>query len=129
MTLQHIIITCKAEAEELKSMITQTAVLFIRLKQVNREAQLSAETLKQNAQQSRNQVDKLNLQLQNLAYEKAHIKKQITHCKDFVYCNITKGLLMLLGRDRSPSHWFHWTSSKQKHHRSFEILQTSISYT
>ena len=75
----------KAETGELKQMITKAAMQLVKLKQVNREAQFAAETLKNSGQHSKLQVDKLNPQLQNLFYEKSHIKKEITHCKAFVY--------------------------------------------
>jgi predicted nucleic acid-binding Zn-ribbon protein len=63
--------------------LQQVTLEIISLKQDNRDFQNNAEQLKTTVTQEKIKLDQLNLQLQNLLYEKNHLKKEILECRDF----------------------------------------------
>jgi THO complex subunit 5 len=63
--------------------LQQVTLEIISLKQDNRDFQTNAEQLKTTVTQEKIKLDQLNLQLQNLLYEKNHLKKEIVECRDF----------------------------------------------
>src|SRR5689334_12652969 len=69
--------------DNLRKLITKSSLLFLELKQANRETFTEVENKKVDHQKEKVKLDQLNLQLQNLLYEKAHLKREIQACKDF----------------------------------------------
>ncbi|ONK60850.1 uncharacterized protein A4U43_C08F23370 [Asparagus officinalis] len=68
---------------DLKELITNTSLLFIALRQVNRAILLEEDRVKAETESAKAPVDFTTLQLHNLTYEKNHYMKAIKACKDF----------------------------------------------
>ncbi|KAL7276846.1 hypothetical protein RUND412_000134 [Rhizina undulata] len=57
--------------------------LMAQLKVLHRRAILSARDAKETTSEARREVDRLQLQLQNLYYEQRHLRGEIAACRDF----------------------------------------------
>jgi THO complex subunit 5 len=53
------------------------------LKSLHRKAIMSVRETKQLTSDARSEVDRLNLQLQNLVYEQRHLRGEISACEDY----------------------------------------------
>ena len=73
----------KSDKETALKKSNQIAIDFISLKRYNRDSQLENENLKSQTSQQKQKLDQLDLQLQNLLYEKNHLKKEILLCKEY----------------------------------------------
>jgi hypothetical protein len=73
------------QAENLRKLLAKCTLMFSELKQLNRETYGDIESKKSEHQKEKVKVDSLNLQLQNLIYEKNYLKREIQSCKDFRY--------------------------------------------
>lgn len=62
---------------KLKSLLIEFQYLLIDLKEFNREIYVETERKKFRTQQEKDKMNQLNLQLQNLIYERNHLKKEI----------------------------------------------------
>ncbi|KAJ7381642.1 THO complex subunit 5, partial [Desmophyllum pertusum] len=58
-------------------------LLFTILKKLNRLSHMRCKKARERTQESKQKVDSLHLQLQNLLYEVMHLKKEITKCLEF----------------------------------------------
>jgi THO complex subunit 5 len=56
-----------------------------RLRSLHRRAILTVRETKQDTTDARSEVDRLNLQLQNLVYEQRHLRGEITACEEYEY--------------------------------------------
>eukprot|EP00741_Cyanophora_paradoxa_P017619 tig00021012_g17019.t1 len=72
-----------AVSEDVKKLMLSISMMFVDLKQQNRDAQLAAEAAKLHNAERRKELDACNLQLQNLLYEKNHFMKEIQRCRDY----------------------------------------------
>jgi THO complex subunit 5 len=61
------------------------------LRSLHRRAVLSVRDTKQDTSEARSEVDRLNLQLQNLVYEQRHLRGEITACEEYEY--VTQSVL------------------------------------
>lgn len=71
------------EKADLKTLLSQTAVQIVKLRQAAKQQVEDVEQHKSDTAQSRAEVDVSNLQLQNLLYEKNYYTKEIATCKNF----------------------------------------------
>jgi hypothetical protein len=79
-------------------LLEQAAIQFINLRDAQRQASFLLERKAEAVRQRRLQIEKGNLLLQNLIYEKACMEREISACKDFhlmeistMACDETKG--------------------------------------
>ncbi len=72
----------EAQAEIAKQQKLLTSNLA-QLRGLHRTAQFSARGTKSQTAEARQEVDRLNLQLQNLYYEERHLDDEITACESF----------------------------------------------
>nr|CAD1826232.1 unnamed protein product [Ananas comosus var. bracteatus] len=68
---------------ELRELITQMSLLFVTLRQVNRDILLEEDGVRAETESAKAPVDFATLQLHNLMYEKNHYLKAIKACNDF----------------------------------------------
>ncbi|XP_057853680.1 THO complex subunit 5A isoform X3 [Cryptomeria japonica] len=68
---------------DLRDLITQLSVLFLKLRQANRIILQEEDRVKSETENAKIPVDFTTLQLHNLMYEKNHYQKAIKACKDF----------------------------------------------
>lgn len=73
----------KENAETIRKTLTKTSILFSELKQSNRETYFEIDSRKNDSLTDREKLDKLNLQLQELLYERSHLNSEIQACKTF----------------------------------------------
>jgi len=73
-----------AEAEdEINERRIQGSLLFVTLKKLNRLEKLRVKRCREGTKAAKQNVDKFNLQLQNLLYEVLHLKKEVTKCINY----------------------------------------------
>ncbi|PKA65642.1 hypothetical protein AXF42_Ash013056 [Apostasia shenzhenica] len=68
---------------ELRELVTQMSLLFINLRQINRNILIEEDRIKAETESAKAPVDFTTLQLHNLMYEKNHYLKAIKACRDF----------------------------------------------
>ncbi|ORX43404.1 hypothetical protein BCR36DRAFT_586685 [Piromyces finnis] len=61
-------------------ILTTSSLLTMDLKQINRTLYIDNKNIKQTTQDEKAKMDKLNLELKNLDYERLHLKKEIEEC-------------------------------------------------
>lgn len=66
-----------------KDLIKECTMLFLELKHFNREIVTDVEKQRTEINKERSKLDPKNLQLQNLLYQKEHLRQQIASCRDF----------------------------------------------
>ncbi|ORX78757.1 hypothetical protein BCR32DRAFT_234838 [Anaeromyces robustus] len=71
-------------------ILTTSSLLTMDLKQINRTLYIDNKNIKQVTQDEKAKMDKLNLELKNLDYERLHLKKEIEKCSQLktTYQNI-----------------------------------------
>ncbi|XP_071445932.1 THO complex subunit 5 homolog A isoform X2 [Hetaerina americana] len=74
--------TEQAQAE-IAEKRTATSLLFVFLKKLNRLEKFRTKKSRDILNKEKQQVDSYHLQLQNLLYEKLHLKKEVTKCLEF----------------------------------------------
>ena len=72
----HVLAERSRRHKQLNALLTQ-------LKCLHRVAIMSSREAKDATSESRREVDRLHLQLQNLYYEQRHLRGEITACRDF----------------------------------------------
>jgi len=78
-------VSCPAQANEeniAQDYLERAAIQFIRLRETQRQASFLLEEKAEAVRQRRLQIEKSNLLLQNLMYEKAYTEQEIAACKD-----------------------------------------------
>lgn len=70
-------------ADKIAEKRTEAAVLFVTLKKMNRLSHLRCKKARDMTQMTKQKVDGLHLQLQNLLYEVMHLQKEIKKCLEF----------------------------------------------
>jgi THO complex subunit 5 len=60
------------------------------LKSLHRKSILSVRSTKQGTSDARSEIDRLNLQLQNLVYEQKHLRGEIRGCEEYEYVGLLK---------------------------------------
>lgn len=73
----------KLEDSDVSESRIRCTLLFTILKKLNRLAHMRCKKSRERTQESKQKVDSLHLQLQNLLYEVMHLKKEITKCLEF----------------------------------------------
>lgn len=73
----------KLEDSDVSESRIRCTLLFTILKKLNRLAHMRCKKARERTQESKQKVDSLHLQLQNLLYEVMHLKKEITKCLEF----------------------------------------------
>jgi len=63
-----------------EDILTTSSLLTMDLKQINRTLYIDNRNIKQVTQDEKQKMDKLNLELKNLDYERLHLKKEIEKC-------------------------------------------------
>ncbi|ORX87737.1 hypothetical protein K493DRAFT_319626 [Basidiobolus meristosporus CBS 931.73] len=72
-----------AEKEKLNAFYEDASALFVSLKELNRRAYTHTRQIKASTTDSKQELDRLNLDLQNLRYERQHLQQEISKCKAF----------------------------------------------
>lgn len=69
--------------DSINSISRKCSVLLVELKQMNREGYLETEERRSQTQKEKDKLDDLNLELQNLNYQKSYLRNQISQAKNF----------------------------------------------
>lgn len=69
--------------EEIGERRIEGSLLFVTLKKLNRLEKLRVKRCRDRTNAAKQNVDKFNLQLQNLLYEVLHLKKEVTKCINY----------------------------------------------
>jgi len=78
--------TSQGEAEtgdDIRESRIEGSLLFVTLKKLNRLEKLRVKRCRDRTNAAKQNVDKFNLQLQNLLYEVLHLKKEVTKCINY----------------------------------------------
>ncbi|KAK9768406.1 hypothetical protein K7432_001007 [Basidiobolus ranarum] len=71
------------EKERLNALFETASSLFVSLKELNRQTYTHTRQIKVSTSESKQELDLLNLDLQNLRYERQHLQQEISKCKAF----------------------------------------------
>uniref|UniRef100_A0A7S2Y031 THO complex subunit 5 n=1 Tax=Fibrocapsa japonica TaxID=94617 RepID=A0A7S2Y031_9STRA len=80
----------KAGGAELQKTASKAMKLLLELKRYSRRAHMGVDACRKDIVSAKESVDKQQLQLQNLLYEKAHLQRQIMLCRDFATPELDK---------------------------------------
>jgi hypothetical protein len=83
LTLQIIEKKKQGKPTALQPLLLKCSTICIDLKENNRAVHQEIETRKEETSSHKKKLDQLNLQLQNLLYEKNYLTKEIFLCKEF----------------------------------------------
>jgi THO complex subunit 5 len=73
---EHVLVDRSRKQKQLNALVAQ-------LKGLHRSAIMASRDVKEGTAESRREVDRLHLQLQNLYYEQRHLRGEITACREF----------------------------------------------
>lgn len=83
--LSAAILKARQAEQSVAPLIVQSVPLFARLRALYRLANLELQSNKASKALQRQEVDYAELELQNLAYERQHLEREIKRCEEYEY--------------------------------------------